>query len=163
MDKTSRCSLQKTQLGILSQPVDEGQRGHRAWAAFGLYLIAQIITPPAGSTEAWPAHGSHPNPAGPGTGAPQVALAPVQSSCEPAQLSRCPHGRCHQNQLGWGSPLLCLPPNPLLPKPHRAATVINDHFQRSSVLFSWKFLHHKFGNGQISKEFSQRTMAFRVC
>lgn len=100
---------------------------------------------------------------GPGTGAPQVALAPLQSSCEPAQLSRCPRGRCHQNQLGWGFPLLCFPtPNHRLPKPHRVVTSINDHSQRSLVLFAWKFLHHRIGNGQISKEFSQRTMSLRV-
>lgn len=89
---------------------------------------------------------------GPSTGSPQVALAPVQSSCEPAQLSRHPHGRHHQNQLGWGFPLLCLPtPNHPLPKHHRAITSISDHFQRSVVLFSWKLLRHKIGNGQTSR------------
>lgn len=146
--KRSRCLLQKSQLGILSQPIDGGHRGDRPWAAFGLDFIAQIITPFVGRTEVWPAHGSHPNPA---RTRPWCSSG-GSGSCEPAQLSRSPHGRCHQNQLGWTFPLLGLPiPTHSPPKPHRALTSIHDHFWRSFVLFSWKFLHHKFGNGQTPK------------
>jgi len=57
---------------------------------------------------------------GPGTSALRVALAPVQSSCEPALLSRHRHGRGnaaplkpvakpYRSQQQWGFPLLWLP------------------------------------------------------
>lgn len=144
--------MQEMQLRILSQPVDGGQRCHRLWGAFGLYFIAQIITPLAGRSEVWPAHGSHPNPArtrhwcssgGSGSWASRLLMRDVTKaswagaslcSAFPLQTTLFPSPR------GWSLPLMtisrdnlcCFHGNPYITK--LAMVEYRSYFHREQYL-----------------------------